>query len=379
MKKAIIFRNLPASRLISYALSHHEVTLTNSRAVVFYSGKYTGRSPNDKFIVDSPTVHKKINWGKINLPLNEKHYENLYQKMTDFFATQEKVYIVDCLVGAQKKSQIKLRCYFQYAYQALFATYLFRQPEIKDLKNFTPDLTLYAAPSVFADPATDGTNSEVFIVLNFDKKTILIGATKYLGEIKKSVFTFMNYYLPTKNILPMHGSANISKDGKTPALFFGLSGTGKTTLSTDPKRKLIGDDEHGWSSEGIFNLEGGCYAKCIGLKKEAEPLIWNAVHKKGALLENVVLKENGEPDFENRQITENTRAAYPLKFIKNSVKSGLADHPKYIIFLTADATGVLPPVAKLTINQALYHFLSGYTSKLAGTERGVIEPKPTFS
>ncbi|HEX7542748.1 MAG TPA: phosphoenolpyruvate carboxykinase (ATP), partial [Patescibacteria group bacterium] len=232
---------------------------------------------------------------------------------------------------------------------------------------------------VLADPKTDGTNSEAFIVLNLEEKTIIIGATKYAGEIKKSVFTFMNYLLPQKGVFPMHCSANIDSKGKTTALFFGLSGTGKTTLSADPKRRLIGDDEHGWSKNGVFNFEGGCYAKCINIKKENEPQIWSAIHRTGALVENVVLKNNGDFDFDDGKFTENTRAVYPLKFINNSVPSGMGKQPKYAIFLTADATGVLPPVAHLNLNQTAYHFLSGYTSKLAGTERGIKKPKPTFS
>ncbi|GAB4219524.1 MAG: phosphoenolpyruvate carboxykinase (ATP) [Candidatus Microgenomates bacterium] len=373
------YHNLSPQTLAKRALLKHEVISTKTGGLVLYTGRFTGRSPTDKFIVDSPTVHRKINWGKNNQPIEEKYFDNLYQKMTDFINSQNEVYTVDCLVGASKKHQIKLRCYFQYAHQALFANYLFRQPEKKDLKNFSPDLTLFAAPSVFADPAVDGTNSQTFIVLNLDKKIILIGGTKYLGEIKKSVFTYMNYILPENNVLPMHCSANADKNTGETALFFGLSGTGKTTLSADPQRALIGDDEHGWDEDGVFNFEGGCYAKCIGLKKDSEPQIWQAVHRKNVILENVALNDDGSINFESKKYTENTRAAYPLKFIKNAKISGQGKHPKYIIFLTADASGVLPPVAKLDLNQAAYHFLSGYTSKLAGTERGIVEPRPTFS
>jgi len=374
-----VLTNLSVYELVRRALANHEVIQSKSGALVVYTGKYTGRSPNDRFIVDSPTVSEKINWGKINIKISEKNYQKLYEKITNFFSTQKEIYVVDCLVGASKKHSIKLRVYCQYAYQALFATHLFRKPDKTQLKNFKPDLTLYCAPSVFADPKLDGTNSEAFVFLNFVKRTILIGATKYLGEIKKSIFSYMNYLLPQKQVFPMHCSANIEKDGKTTALFFGLSGTGKTTLSADPERRLIGDDEHGWDSKGVFNFEGGCYAKCIHIKKESEPQIWSAIHRKGTLVENVVLKPNGDFDFDSNKFTENTRAAYPLEFIKNSVSEGFGKHPKYVIFLTADASGTLPPVAHLTLNQAAYHFLSGYTSKLAGTERGVIEPKTTFS
>lgn len=371
--------NLSVDQLVKKALDNKEVVKSKSGALVVYTGKYTGRSPNDRFIVDSPTIHNKIKWGKVNVPISQENYHNLYNKISDFFSTQKEVYLVDCIVGASKKHSIKLRVYCQYAYEALFTTQLFRRPSKKDLKNFKPNLTLYCAPSVYADPSTDGTNSEAFVVLNLDKKIILIGTTKYAGEIKKSVFSYMNYLLPQKGVFPMHCSANIEKDGKTTALFFGLSGTGKTTLSADPERRLIGDDEHGWEPKGVFNFEGGCYAKCIRIKKESEPQIWSAIHRKGTLVENVVLEKNGEFNFDSDKYTENTRAAYPLEYIKNSVSSGVGKHPKYIIFLTADAGGVLPPVAHLTLNQAAYHFLSGYTSKLAGTERGIIEPKPTFS
>ncbi|MBW7960521.1 phosphoenolpyruvate carboxykinase (ATP) [Patescibacteria group bacterium] len=371
--------NLSVDELVKKALENKEVIKSKSGALVVYTGKYTGRSPNDRYIVDSPTVTKKINWGKVNVPISPANYEKLFKKISDFFATQKEVYVVDCLVGASKKHSLKLRVYCQYAYEALFSTHLFRRPDKKQLKNFKPDLTLYCAPSVYADPATDGTNSEAFVVLNMDKKNIIIGTTKYAGEIKKSVFSYMNFLMPQKGVFPMHCSANIDKSGKNTALFFGLSGTGKTTLSADPKRRLIGDDEHGWSREGVFNFEGGCYAKCIKIREESEPQIWSAIHQKGTLVENVVLNKDGSFDFDSAHYTENTRAAYPLESIKNSVPSGTGGHPNYVVFLTADATGVLPPVARLTLNQAAYHFLSGYTSKLAGTERGVVEPKPTFS
>lgn len=379
MKGQNILHNLSPLILAQNALDKHEVIQAKTGALVLYTGRFTGRSPNDKYIVDTPKIHDKINWGKNNQPISEESFNSLYQKITDFFSCQKEIYVVDCLAGASEKYAIKIRCYFEHAHQALFASYMFRPVDKKTLKNFKPDLTLYAAPSVIADPSIDKTNSETFIVLHLEKKLILIGGTKYLGEIKKSVFTFANFYLPEQGVFSMHCSANTTYDEKESALFFGLSGTGKTTLSADTSRKLIGDDEHGWSPEGIFNLEGGCYAKCIGLKKESEPQIWNAVNSKNALLENVVLDNDGNVDFSNDKYTENTRGAYPLSFIKNSVSSGIGPHPKYVIFLTADAFGVMPPVAHLNLNQAAYHFLSGYTSKLAGTERGVKEPQPTFS
>ncbi len=368
--------NPPVGFLIKQALKNKEAIQARSKALVVYTGKYTGRSPNDKFIVDSKLTHNKVDWGKVNRPISQKYFDKLHGKVRKFFDEQKEVYIIDTTVGASKKHHLKVRIFCQYAYQALFATHLFRQNLNKD---FRPDLTLYCAPSVTSDPKVDGTNSEAFIVLDVDKKTILIGGTKYAGEIKKSVFSYMNYLLPLKKALPMHCSANKDKSGKKSALFFGLSGTGKTTLSADPKRSLIGDDEHGWDETGVFNFEGGCYAKCIRLREESEPQIWRAVNREGALLENVLIDKDGRPDFDSDKFTENTRAVYPLEYIANSVKSGSGPHPSYVIFLTADASGVLPPVAKLTLNQAAYHFLSGYTSKLAGTERGIVEPKPTFS
>ena len=375
-----IYRNSSIDFLIKKALERKEVIRSSSGALVTYTGKYTGRSPNDKFIVDSALIHDKINWGKVNVPISKSHYDRLHHKIVNFFNQEKEIFVVDVQVGADKKNSINLRVYCQYAYQAIFATHLFRRLPVETIHElYKPDLTVYCAPSVTADPKTDGTNSEAFIILNIEKKTIIIGATKYAGEIKKSVFTFMNFLLPQKGIFPMHCSANIDPKLKTAALFFGLSGTGKTTLSADPQRQLIGDDEHGWSENGIFNFEGGCYAKCININKKSEPQIWSAIHRSGALVENVVLKKDGNFDFHDEKFTENTRAVYPLEYIKNSVPAGMGEQPKYVIFLTADATGVLPPVAHLNLNQATYHFLSGYTSKLAGTERGIKEPRPTFS
>lgn len=365
--------------LYDRAKNNKEAIPAKSGTLVVYTGRYTGRSPKDKFIVDTPLVHKKINWGNVHLPIKPASFDSLKTKLEAFFAGQPEYYVVDSYVGAQKSHRIKVRLYCEYAYQAIFANHLFRRPDKAELRNFKPELTIYCAPSVTADPAVDRTNSEAFIILNIDKKTILIGGTKYAGEIKKSVFSYMNYLLPQKQVFPMHCSANIDRAGKTSALFFGLSGTGKTTLSADPSRRLIGDDEHGWSPQGIFNFEGGCYAKCISIRKDSEPQIWSAIHRKEALAENVALTADRDFDFDSKKFTENTRAVYPLSFISNYVPEGKAKHPKYVIFLTADASGTLPPVAHLTLNQAAYHFLSGYTSKLAGTERGVTEPVPTFS
>lgn len=372
-----VHRNLSVDDLVEKAIKNKEVVASKTGAVVVFTGKYTGRSPKDRFIVDTPQIHDQIDWGKINMPMSEENFEKLYKKMNAFLSAQDDLYIYDGYVCAQEKYKMHVRVVSEYAYQSLFIQHLLRRPTVEELKTHSPAVTVLCAPSCFADAKTDGTNSEVFIVLNLSKMIVLIGGTKYAGEMKKSIFAVLNYLLPQKNVLPMHSSANIGKDGTT-ALFFGLSGTGKTTLSVDQGRMLIGDDEHGWSENGLFNFEGGCYAKCIDLKKESEPLIWDAI-KQGALVENVKVLADGSLDFEDKSITENTRAAYPLEYIEKSVLSGIGGHPKTIIFLTADAWGVMPPIAKLNHKAAIYHFLSGYTSKLAGTERGVKTPVPTFS
>lgn len=371
------YRNPHVDWLIEHSLKKKEVVRAKNGALIVYTGKYTGRSPKDKFIVDTASVHNKIDWGPVNQPISEQIFDRLYKKINSHLSKQKDLYIFDGFVGADETYKLHVRVASEFAYQVLFATHLLRRPTPEELKSHIPQLTILSAPNCLADPKIDGTNSEVFIVLNMDKMVVLIGGTKYSGEIKKSIFSTMNILLPQKKVLPMHCSANMGSDGST-ALFFGLSGTGKTTLSADPKRKLIGDDEHGWSKNGIFNFEGGCYAKCIHLKKENEPQIWNAIRHQ-SLLENVVLKPNGELDFDDKRFTENTRAVYPVEFIENAVLSGVGGHPKYVIFLTADAFGVLPPVSRLSINQAMFHFMSGYTSKLAGTERGITEPKATFS
>ena len=375
--KGLLHRNLPIDMLVTHALTRKEVIVAKTGAVVVYTGKYTGRSPNDKFIVDTPSTHDHIDWGKHNQPISKRHFSSLYKKLSSYLSSLENLYVFDGFAGADEDYKLHVRVVSEYAYQSLFMQHLLRRPTPEELKRHKPVLTVLCAPGATSDPASDGTNSEAFIVLNLDKMVILIGGTKYAGEMKKSIFSVMNYLLPFKEVLPMHASANIGKDG-TSALFFGLSGTGKTTLSADPARILIGEDEHGWSKNGIFNFEGGCYAKCINLKKESEPLIWDVI-RDGALVENVVLKKDGSFDFADSSITENTRVGYPINYLKNTILSGVGPHPKTIIFLTADAFGVLPPVAKLTADGAIYHFLSGYTSKLAGTERGITTPKATFS
>jgi len=371
-----VYRNLPVAKLIEEAVKREEGVLVNNGAFNVYTGKYTGRSPNDKFIVDEPEVHEDI-WWENNKPISVEKFEKLYNRLIAYLQNRD-LFIFDGFVGADPQYRVSIRVITEYAYQSLMARQLFIRPTEKELQNFVPEYTLIAAPRFKAIPEIDGVNSEAFIILSFTKKLIIIGGTQYGGEIKKSIFTLMNYLMPKKGVLSMHCSANIGKDGDT-ALFFGLSGTGKTTLSADPERFLIGDDEHGWSERGIFNFEGGCYAKCINLSREKEPQIWDAI-RFGAILENVVYDEaTREFDYTSDKITENTRAAYPIDFIPGAVQSGIGGHPKTIIFLTADAFGVLPPIAKLTKEQAMYYFLSGYTSKLAGTERGITEPQATFS
>lgn len=374
--KKNIYRNLPVSELVQHALENKEGVLSETGAFVVETGKYTGRSPKDRFIVQQQSINNNINWGEVNIPIDEEVYEKLYEKVINHL-NERKLYIFDGFVGAHENYRISVRVISEYASQALFANQLFIRPNKGELQEFTQDFTVIAAPNFKADGKSDGINSEAFIIMNFEKKIILIGGTQYSGEIKKSVFSLMNYILPLKGVFPMHCSANIGKEGDT-SIFFGLSGTGKTTLSADPDRKLIGDDEHGWCNDGVFNFEGGCYAKTIKLSKEKEKEIYNAI-KFGTILENVVLNEDKVPDYDDDSLTENTRAAYPIDYIENIEISGIGSHPNTIIFLTADAFGVLPPISKLTKEAAMYHFMSGYTSKLAGTERGITEPKATFS
>lgn len=371
-----VHRNLPVSKLVEKALVRGEGKLTNTGALVVTTGKYTGRSPEDRFISDEPSVHNDINWGKVNMPIEPEKFDKIYNKLIAYLKNRE-IFIFDGFAGADREYRLPIRVINEYASQNLFMHNLLIRPNEEELNNFVPGFTLICAPGYKAVPEIDGTHSEAFILISFERKTIIIGGSQYAGEMKKSVFTVMNYLLPKRNVLPMHCSANIGKDGDV-ALFFGLSGTGKTTLSADPNRKLIGDDEHGWCENGVFNFEGGCYAKCINLSRENEPQIWNAI-RFGSLVENVIYSENMEPDYSDSSLTENTRAGYPVDYIPNAELSGLGGCPKTVIFLTADAFGVLPPISKLTKEQAMYHFMSGYTSKLAGTERGITQPQATFS
>lgn len=372
----VIYENLSVAELVEHSIRRNEGLLSESGALVVNTGKYTGRSPKDRFIVRQKSIENNINWGRRNLPIEEQYYKKLYHKMK-VYMQDKPLYVFDGFVGTKKEYRLPIKVVCEQASSALFSNQMFITPKEKELQGFEQEFTVIAAPGVKSEEEADGVNSEAFIIINFDEKIILIGGTGYNGEIKKAVFTVMNFLLPGKGVMPMHCSANIGADGKT-AVFFGLSGTGKTTLSADSERKLIGDDEHGWCDDGIFNFEGGCYAKTIKLNKEKEVEIYNAI-KFGTLLENVVLKKNRECDYDDSRYTENTRAAYPIDYIETIEKSGMGNNPDTIIFLTADAFGVMPPVSKLTKEAAMYHFMSGYTSKVAGTERGIIEPKATFS
>src|SRR5690625_3238094 len=376
--KNILHENLSVPMLVEKVLSREEGVMSSTGAIRATTGKYTGRSPKDRFIVKDEVSEDLVDWGSINQPISEEAFEKLYNRTINHLGNEEEIFSFKGFAGADKKYQLPVQIVTEYAWHNLFARQLFIEPTQDELNTHNPGFTVLVAPNSQAVPEEDGTNSDTFIVISFKHKVVLIGGTEYAGEIKKSIFSVMNYLLPQQNVLSMHCSANVGEEGDV-ALFFGLSGTGKTTLSADPYRKLIGDDEHGWSPNGVFNSEGGCYAKCVDLSQEKEPQIYNAI-RFGSVLENVVLEdESREPDYSDTSLTENTRAAYPLENIDNIVKPSVAGHPNTIIFLTADASGTLPPISKLTKEQAMYHFLSGYTSKLAGTERGITEPEATFS
>lgn len=381
-----ILRNLPVESLIEDSILKKETKMGMNGAVMVDTGRYTGRSPKDKYFVSENTSKDNLWWGSVNQKVDSEVFEHLYKKVINYYnhADDSNTYIFDGFAGADPEYQISIRIIAKKAWQALFAHNMFIRPSDDELKGFSPDFTIINASEVF-DEAFEKhkLNSDTFILFNLEKRVCIIGGTEYGGEIKKGIFSVLNYMLPLQGVLSMHCSANTDNNGENPALFFGLSGTGKTTLSTDPNRPLIGDDEHGWSDNGIFNFEGGCYAKVIDLDKEAEPDIYNAI-KHGALLENVVFDERTRViDFSDNSKTENTRVSYPLNFIENSLfaagKNSMSGHPKKIIFLACDAYGVLPPVSKLTNEQAMYYFISGYTAKVAGTERGITEPQATFS
>ena len=378
LKGSNILTQLSVPQLVEKATSRGEATLTIDGALRAETGKYTGRSPKDKYMVEEDISKDKIDWGNVNRPISSEVFENLYVKVMNYLKAKDELYVFNGFAGADEASQLSIRVINEYAWHNLFCHQLFIRPTKEQLAAHQAEFTIISAPTFKADPAVDGTASETFIITSIEKKIILIGGTEYAGEMKKSIFGIMNYLLPEQGIFPMHCSANVGEDGDV-ALFFGLSGTGKTTLSADANRKLIGDDEHGWSDNGVFNIEGGCYAKTINLSAEKEPEIYGAI-KFGSVLENVVIDSKTRiPDYDDGSLTENTRVAYPIDYIDNIVLPSVAGHPKTIIFLTADAFGVLPPISKLTKEQAMYHFLSGFTSKLAGTERGVTEPEPVFS
>ncbi|MBT3608433.1 MAG: phosphoenolpyruvate carboxykinase (ATP) [Candidatus Marinimicrobia bacterium] len=381
-----VHRNISVESMVTDIVGNGEGVIGLRGAAMVDTGIYTGRSPNDKYIVDEPSSTEKIWWGPVNRKVSEKVFDGLYNKVVNYYnrSDDSKTYIFDGFAGADPTYSLNVRIIAKKAWQAHFVHNMFIRPEDGELDDFNPEFTIINASDVSnKDFKSLGMNSETFILFHLGRRIAIIGGTEYGGEMKKGIFSVLHYLLPQRGVLSMHCSANVYVDGGNPAIFFGLSGTGKTTLSTDPVRPLIGDDEHGWSDDGIFNFEGGCYAKVINLNKDEEPDIYNAI-REGALLENVVYNEETKViDFTDGSKTENTRVSYPLNHIDNSVygqgKSSVAGHPEKIIFLTCDAYGVLPPVAKLSSDQAMYHFISGYTAKVAGTERGITEPTATFS
>jgi phosphoenolpyruvate carboxykinase (ATP) len=374
-----IHYQLTPDELIHQTLERGQGVLNDTGALCIHTGSFTGRSPKDKFIVVDDVTKDTVHWNDFNQPIDEQYFHVLYKKLIDHFNSLDELWIRDCYVCANENYRLNIRVINENPWSNLFAHNLFLRPSEEELEDYQPEWTILQAPNFFANPETDGTRQGNFAIVSFQYKMILIGGTGYTGEMKKGIFTVLNYLLPQQqNVLSMHCSANIGNNGDT-AIFFGLSGTGKTTLSADPNRKLIGDDEHGWDADSVFNFEGGCYAKCIDLSEEKEPEIFNAI-KPGALVENIVFhKGTDEIDFHNKTITENTRVSYPLHFISNAVLPSVGSTPNNVFFLTCDATGVLPPIAKLTAEQAMYQFISGYTAKVAGTETGITEPKSTFS
>jgi len=374
---AHVHANLSPAELVELAVRRGEGQLTDNGALNAFTGSRTGRSPRDRFIVPEPSRNDDISWGSINQRMESATFDRLMERVRAHFRERE-LFVFDGAACADPAYRLPVRVIAEKAWHTLFAHNLLLRLSREARSGFVPQLTILNACELKADPHRDQTHGDVFIVLNLERRLVLIGGTHYAGEMKKSVFSYLNYLLPSRGVFPMHCAANMGANGDT-ALFFGLSGTGKTTLSADPERRLIGDDEHGWSDQGVFNIEGGCYAKTIRLSQSGEPQIWNAI-RFGCVLENVVINpETCRPQFDDDRITENTRAAYPVHFIDNCEPSGRGNHPKNIFFLTCDAFGVLPPISRLSPDQALYHFLSGYTAKVAGTETGITEPKATFS
>ena len=377
--RAEVFANLGTAPLVEHAVRNGEGVLAADGPLVVATGKHTGRSAKDKFIVRDAETENTVWWGKTNVPMTPEHFANLKEDFLKAVADKDTLYVADLFGGSQAENRVNVRVINEFAWHNLFIRTLLVRPTEQELAGFTPEYTIIDLPSFKADPARHGSRSETVIAVNFTEKLILIGGTAYAGEMKKSVFGILNYLLPVKGVMPMHCSANIGPNGDT-AVFFGLSGTGKTTLSADASRTLIGDDEHGWSDEAVFNFEGGCYAKMIRLSPEAEPEIFATTKRFGTVLENVVIDPVTRTlDFDDNSLAENSRGSYPIEFIPNTSEKNLGPVPKNIIFLTADAYGVLPPIARLTPDQAMYHFLSGYTARVAGTEIGVTEPEATFS
>jgi phosphoenolpyruvate carboxykinase (ATP) len=375
----LIYWTPPTAVLYEQIVKQGEGLISHLGAVAVKTGHYTGRAANEKFIVDEPSCHDHINWGKVNRPFDPVKFDGLYNRMLAYLHGKD-LFVQDCFAGASPEHRLPVRVITEKAWHSLFARNMFVRATAEELENHQPAFTVIDMPAFHAIPSIDGTNTETFIIIHFAKRLIIIGGTSYAGEIKKSIFTILNYLLPHgKRVLSMHCSANAGEQGDV-AVFFGLSGTGKTTLSADPKRALIGDDEHGWDDRGVFNFEGGCYAKIIKLSREAEPEIFETTRRFGTILENVAIDTlSRRIDLDDDSFTENTRASYPITHIPNIVRSGMGGHPNSVIMLTCDAFGVLPPIARLTPEQAMYHFLSGYTAKVAGTEAGVTEPQATFS
>jgi phosphoenolpyruvate carboxykinase (ATP) len=370
--------NLGTAPLVEKAIDRREGMLASNGAFVVATGQFTGRSPKDKYIVREAGTETTVEWGSVNQPMPGQVFDQIYSRLVASLEDEE-LFVQDCFAGADSDFALPIRVITQRAWHSLFARQLFIRPDASKTEDHVPEFTVVYAPKFQTSPERDGTRSKTCIAVNFEKRLVIIAGTEYAGEVKKSIFSVLNYLLPARGVFPMHCSANMGSDGDV-ALFFGLSGTGKTTLSADPNRRLIGDDEHGWSNRGVFNFEGGCYAKCIRLSQAKEPQIWNAI-RFGTVLENVVIEpEMRSLDFDSEALTENTRAAYPVEFIDQALIPGVGRHPSHILFLTADAFGVLPPISRLTPEQAMFHFLNGYTAKLAGTERGLgSQPEATFS
>jgi len=377
IRNTTVHFNLSTPELYEAALRLQEGHIAQGGPLTVVTTPHTGRSPKDRFIVQDDTTHDSVWWGGFNTPIDEGVFDRLLAKMTKYLEGRE-VFVQDLYAGTDPEYRMGVRFIQEMAYHSLFVRNMFVRPTHDELTGHKAEFTVINVPSFKADPAVDGTRSETFILVNFKRRMILVGGTKYAGENKKGIFGVLNYLLPARGVMPMHCSANMGKDGDV-ALFFGLSGTGKTTLSADPNRYLIGDDEHGWTERGVFNFEGGCYAKVINLNADAEPAIHRTTRMFGTVLENVVLNDDRTPDLDDGSLTENTRSAYPIDFIDNIVPDGMGGHPKNVIFLTADAYGVLPPIARLTREQMMYQFISGFTAKIPGTEQGVTEPQPTFS